>query len=224
MTDIDTTVTDRIKRYTCVELVAAPSLSWTKIDLWEELKKPEGHIQLIFQQDRSKLFVTGDFGSFIFGKDIVHIDTFFKGDILDLGYWAGKCEAFPEPLVCEEVDLEKIRKLVEEYSSDKISEEEREAFTEELENLTDTEVFSFSSMDTNMYRAYDSLREFFEKYDLDTYEVANIINKSRDWIGNYVFICHVIQWVSNNLLDWEKEIEPVIEKQDVHLYKGHIRL
>lgn len=207
MTDIDTRITDRIKRYKCVELVDVPLLSWTKIDLWEELKKPEGHIQLIFQQDRSKLFVTGDFGSFIFGKDIVHINTFFEGDVPDLGYWAGKCESSPAPLVCEEVDLEKVRKLVEEYSADKISEEERETFTEELENLTDED--GFSSMDTNMYRAYDSLCEFFEKYDWDTYEVPNIINESRDWLGNYVFICHVIQWVSNNLLDWKGAIAPM---------------
>lgn len=202
MTDIDTIVTDRIKRYKCVELVDVPLLSWTKIDLWEELKNPEGHIQLIFQENPNKLFITGDFGSFIFGKDIVHIDTFFKGDTPNFGYWEGKCEASPGPLLCEEVDLEKVRKLVEEYSVDKISEEERETFTEELESLTE----GLFSMDTNMYRAYDCLYEFFEKYDWDTCDVSGIIDKSRDWLGNYVFICRVIQWVSNNLLDWKKEI------------------
>lgn len=205
MTDIDTIVTDRIKRYKCVELVDVPLLSWTKIDLWEELKNPEGHIQLIFQESPNKLFITGDFGSFIFGKDIVHIDTFFKGDTPNLGYWEGKCEASPKPLLCEEVDLEKVRKLIEEYSVDKISEEERETFTEELESLTE----GLFSMDTNMYRAYDRLYEFFENYNWDTYDVSGIIDKSRDWLGNYVFICHVIQWVSNNLLDWKKETSPM---------------
>ena len=205
MTDIDTIVTDRIKRYKCVELVDVPLLSWTKIDLWEELKNPEGHIQLIFQENPNKLFITGDFGSFIFGKDIVHIYTFFKGDTPNLGYWEGKCEASPKPLLCEEVDLEKVRKLVEEYSVDKVSEEERETFTEELENLTE----GLFSMDTNMYRAYDRLYEFFENYNWDTYDVSSIIDKSRGWLGNYVFICHVIQWVSNNLLDWKGEISPM---------------
>lgn len=198
MTDIDNTIINRLKRYKCAEIVGIPLLSWTKIDLWEESKKPEGHVQLIFQKNPSKLFITGDYGSFTFGEDIVHIDTFFKGDTPNLDYWAGKCEASPAPLICEEVDLDKIKELVEEYSVDKISEEERETFTEELENLTD----GLFSMDTNMYRAYDKLCEFFENYDLDTYDVSSIIDKSRDWIGNYVFICHIIQWVSNNLLDW----------------------
>ena len=163
------------------------------------------HVRLMFAFN--KLFVTGDCGSFIFGKDICHIYEFFKGKEVNLGYWKEKCESSPAPIINEEIDIEKadteIREFYKEYVDlDDLTDEEKEEFKYDLDNLT---CGPFPELDTNMYRAYDSILDFLRTHYAEDYgyEYANdIIDRSRDWNTQYEYICNVIQWVENNLDTW----------------------
>lgn len=163
------------------------------------------HVRLMFAFN--KLFVTGDCGSFIFGKDICHIYEFFKGKEVNLGYWKGKCESSPAPIINEEIDIEKadteIRRFYKEYVDlDDLTDEEKEEFEYDLDNLTHG---PFPELDTNMYRAYDSIADFLRTHyaeDFNFEYVCDIIDRSRDWNIQYEYICNVIQWVENNLETW----------------------
>ena len=166
------------------------------------------HVRLMFAFN--KLFITGDYGSFIFGKDICHIYEFFKGKDVNLGYWKEKCESSPAPIINEEIDIEKadfeIRKFYEEYVDlDDLTDEEKEDFEYDLDNLTHG---PFPELDTNMYRAYDSIENFLRTHYAEDYGyeyVSDIIDQSRDWNPQYEYICNVIQWVENNLNAWRLE-------------------
>ncbi len=172
------------------------------VDLWCEENDPTYHVRLLFAFN--KLFVTGDCGSFIFGKDICHIYEFFKGEETNLGYWSGKCEASPRPILSEEVDINKVDELIRDYFKENVEmdDDEKLEFEEDLDNLTKG---PFCALDPNMYRAYDSVLDFFKEHDGNTEEVSSIIDSSRDFDGQYVYICNLIQWVSNNLQEWEKK-------------------
>jgi len=153
-------------------------------------------MKLIFAYN--KLFTSGDIGAFTFGGNICHIKTFFKGERTNLGYWKEKVEASPRPVLCEEVDVDKVVSLIKECF------EEHEI--EYDNNNPKLETGIFCHIDSNMYRAY-TVEEILKEHDVgNVWEVAgNIIDEARDWDGQYEYTCNVIQWVENNLEEWEKK-------------------
>lgn len=163
------------------------------VDLFHDEEKSNYlHIKLLFAY--GKLYYTGDFGTYVFGKDIQNIFNFFKGVRFDESYWQEKCEAASDPIIPDEVDLEKVEKAVRDY----LEENEIEITDDIEEEISDC----FCYMDSNAYRAYDKVEELFRNLDLFYYRVGDIIRAGQGYHGRFIYACEVIQWVSNNLDEW----------------------
>lgn len=165
------------------------------VDLYhDEEKSIYLHIKLLFAYN--KLYYTGDFGTYVFGKDIQNIFNFFKGERINASYWQEKCEAASDPIIPDEVDLEKVEKEVRDYL-----EENEIEITDDIEKeISDY----FYYMDSNAYRAYDKVEELLSSLDLsyDSERVGYIIRAGQGYHGRFIYACEVIQWVSNNLDEW----------------------
>jgi len=161
-------------------------------------------VRLIFADN--KLFYSGDVGTYVFGRDICHIFTFFKGDHINEGYWSGKCEASSYPIYPSEVDEEKVEESVKEYVCDLYGVENYEELDDEIKDVIDDK-FRFG-IEPNEYRAYDEIYEFLEEeFNCSNLceTVNSIIEDAKSISPNYVYACELIQWVENNLEDWCKE-------------------
>ena len=162
------------------------------VDLYhDEEKSIYLHIKLLFAYN--KLYYTGDFGTYVFGKDIQNIFNFFKGERINASYWQEKCEAASDPIIPDEVDLEKVEKEVRDYL-----EENEIEITDDIEKeISDY----FYYMDSNAYRAYDKVEELLSSLDLsyDSERVGDIIRAGQGYSRRFIYACEVIQWVSNNL-------------------------
>jgi hypothetical protein len=161
-------------------------------------------VRLIFVDN--KLFYSGDMGTYVFGRDICYIFTFFKGDHINEGYWSQKCEASSYPIYPNEVDEEIVEELVKEYVCDLYRVENYEELDDEIKDVI-TDKFQFG-MESNDIRAYDEIYEFLkEEFDNSNLNeiVADIIDSAKSISPNYVYACELIQWVENNLEDWCKE-------------------
>lgn len=177
------------------------------VDLYtDETHSSSYHIKLMFAYN--KLFTSGDYGAFTFGKNICNIFNFFKGDKINVGYWQEKVEASPRDLRVIEVDANGVYDDVIDWYEDGNQPDDEELIKEEKSKIEDFIIGSpFSSFDTNAYRAFDSLYDFLkEEFDIDDHElVADIIDSNRGWDGQFIYILYVIQWVSNNLEKWQSE-------------------
>lgn len=161
-------------------------------------------VRLVFVDN--KLFYSGDMGTYVFGRDICHIFTFFKGDRINEGYWSQKCEASSYPIYPSEVDEEKVEELVKDYVCDLYRVENYDEVDEEIKDVINDK-FRFG-IELNEIRAYDEVYEFLkEEFDSSNLNetVANIIDSAKSISLNYVYACELIQWVENNLEDWCKE-------------------
>ena len=165
------------------------------VDLYHDEEKSNYlHIKLLFAYD--KLYYTGDFGTYVFGENIINIFNFFKGERINESYWQEKCEAASNPIIPDEVNLEKLEEAVRDYL-----EENEIEITDDIEE----EIFHcFYCMDSNAYRAYDKIKELLSSLDLfyDSEMVGNIIRAGQGYSGRFIYACEVIQWVSNNLDEW----------------------
>ena len=165
------------------------------VDLFHDEEKSNYlHIKLLFAYN--KLYYTGDFGTYVFGEDIQNIFNFFKVVRFDEGYWKGKCEAAGDPIIPDEVDLDKVEEAVRDY----LEENEIEITDDIEEEISDC----FYCMDSNAYRAYDKVEELFRSLDFfyDSEMVGGIIRAGQGYHGRFIYACEVIQWVSNNLDEW----------------------
>ena len=163
------------------------------VDLYHDEEKSNYlHIKLLFAY--GKLYYTGDFGTYVFGENICNIFNFFKGERINKGYWQEKCEAASDPIIPDEVDLDKVEEAVRDYL-----EENKIEITDDIEEeISDC----FYHMDSNAYRAYDKVEELFRSLDLFYYSVGDIIRAGQGYHGRFIYACEVIQWVSNNLDEW----------------------
>lgn len=161
-------------------------------------------VRLVFVDN--KLFYSGDMGTYVFGRDICHIFTFFKGDHIYEDYWSGKCEASSYSIYPSEVNEEKVEELVKEYVCERYGVESYDELDEEIKDIIDDK-FQFG-IEPNEIRAFDEIYEFlkeeFDSSDLHSV-VYYIIEGAKSISPNYVYACELIQWVENNLEDWCKE-------------------
>lgn len=165
------------------------------VDLYHDEEKSNYlHIKLLFAYN--KLYYTGDFGTYVFGENIINIFNFFKGERINESYWQEKCEAASNPIIPDEVNLEKLEGAVRDYL-----EENEIEITDDIEEEIS---HCFYCMDSNAYRAYDKIKELLSSLDLfyDSEMVGNIIRAGQGYSGRFIYACEVIQWVSNNLDEW----------------------
>ena len=188
------TVEELKQRYKVIEAKRI-NADIVSVDLFHDEEKSNYlHIKLLFAY--GKLYYTGDFGTYVFGKDIQNIFNFFKGVRFDERYWQEKCEAASDPIIPDEVDLRKLEEAVRDY----LAENEIEITDDIEKEISDC----FYYMDSNAYRAYDKVEELFRSLDLfyDSEMVGGIIRAGQGYHGRFIYACEVIQWVSNNLDEW----------------------
>jgi len=193
-----------VERYKIIDIEKQENILVVRLYINENKDDKTYFVRLIFADN--KLFYSGDMGTYVFGRDICHIFTFFKGDHINEDYWSGKCEASSYPIYPSEVDEEKVEELVKEYVCDLYGVENYEELDEEIKDVINDK-FRFG-IEPNEYRAYDEIYEFLEEEfncsDLCE-TVNNIIEGAKSISPNYVYACELIQWVENNLEDWCKE-------------------
>lgn len=160
------------------------------IDLYNAERETNRHVRLLFAYN--KLYYTGDMGSYTFGKSICNVRTFFKGSYINPGYWQEKVEAYSEPLLCPNIDVDKAREAIIEEIKDYGDEVDEEKIDEGL-----------WSWDSNEYRAFDTIQELFEDLGyMDTCEMATSVFRScQEWSSRFLYACELIQWVENEILN-----------------------
>ena len=192
------------ERYKHIEVEKQGDIIIVKLYRSENIKDKTYFIRIVFVDN--KLFYSGDMGTYVFGKNIVNIFTFFKGNKINVDYWAGKCEAYSYPIFPNEIDEDLVEDNVKEYLCDFSGVEKFEELDDETkEEFSDN--FRFG-IETNDIRAYDKVHEFLEEHfnqpNLGEY-VYHIIEGAKKISGNFVYACEVIQWVENNLEKWLEE-------------------
>ena len=164
------------------------------VDLYHNEKKENYlYIKLLFAYN--KLYYTGDFGTFVFGKTICNIFNFFKGERINIEYWQEKCESASEPIIPDEVDIVKLEEEVRKEL------EEREIESDDIEEkISDC----FYYMDSNAVRAYDDIEKLFDDLGISNpgEDAYYAVRAAQGYSGRFIFACEVIQWVLNNLDDW----------------------
>ena len=193
-----------VERYKIIDIEKQGDILVVRLYINENRDDKTYFVRLIFADN--KLFYSGDMGTYVFGRDICHIFTFFKGDHINEDYWSQKCEASSYPIYPSEVDEEKVEELVKEYVCDLYRVKNYDELDEEIKYVIEDK-FRFG-IESNEYRAYDEIYEFLEEEfncsDLCE-TVNNIIESAKSISPNYVYACELIQWVENNLKDWCKE-------------------
>ena len=192
------------ERYKVIDIEKQGNILVVRLYINENRDDKTYFVRLIFADN--KLFYSGDMGTYVFGGNICHIFTFFKGDYIHTDYWSEKCEASSYPIYPSEVDEKKVKELVKEYVCDLYRVENYEELDDEIKEVIDDK-FQFG-IEPNEIRAYDEIYEFLKEEfgSSDLNSVANdIIEGAKSISPNYVYACELIQWVENNLEDWCKE-------------------
>ena len=192
------------ERYKIIDIEKQGNILVIRLYINENRDDKTYFVRLIFADN--KLFYSGDMGTYVFGRDICHIFTFFKGNYINTDYWSGKCEASSYPIYPSDVDEEKVEELVKEYVCDLYGVENYDELDEEIKDVIEDK-FRFG-IESNEYRAYDEIYEFLEEeFNCSNLceTVNNIIESAKSISPNYVYACELIQWVENNLEDWCKK-------------------
>lgn len=173
-----------------------------EVNLWKDKTHPsQQRIKILFAYD--KLYFTGDFGTFVFGKYVHDIKTFFIGDEINPYYWMEKCEASSEPLLDEHVDIEKCRQKVTDYLYENLDKEELDDIKNQRE-IEDT----FYHLEDYYIHAANGIENLLITLGIDDYEAGDmarsIVHDCRPYSEYYLYACEVIQWVEYNL-EWAKK-------------------
>lgn len=193
-----------VERYKIIDIEKQGNILVVRLYINENRDDKTYFVRLIFADN--KLFYSGDMGTYVFGRNICHIFTFFKGDHINEGYWSEKCEASSYPIYPSEVDEEKVEELVKEYVCERYRVESYDELDEEIKNVIADEFIL--GIETNEYYAFEEIYKFLRKeFDNSNLHeiVADIIDSAKSISPNYVYACELIQWVENNLEDWCKE-------------------
>ncbi|WP_024467503.1 hypothetical protein [Treponema pedis] len=196
------------ERYKIVDIETIPHEpeKIINIDLWtNEKKENDYHINILIANH--KLIYSGDCGTFVFGSGICTtrpVYYFFCGSKTNPLYWREKCEASSDPIVNDNVDLEKLNDELEIYSVD--------FDWRQVEDAKIKAGYPWFS-DANPVRVYDLLCKIFEELgDTDNWKAAEtIIKASRTLNERYIYACEVIQWVCNMLQKKEGEIKYAVK-------------
>lgn len=166
------------------------------VDLWtDERRETDYHVNILIANH--KLIYSGDCGTFVFGSGISTVKPvyyFFCGKKINPHYWKEKCEASSEPILNEEVDLDKVDEKLDEYLEDY-------DFREVEDAKIDVGYPWF--VDANYVRVYDCICKILEQLEYPDAGIAasSIIDVSRGLNERYLYACSVIQWTCNKLAE-----------------------
>lgn len=174
-----------------------------EVNLWKDKTHPfEQRVKILFAYD--KLYFTGDFTTFVFGKYVYGIKTFFQGEKINPYYWMEKCEASSEPLLNEDIELEECRQKVTDYLYENLDAEKLDEF-ESQQEIEDT----LYNLEDYYIHAADRIEDLFTTLGIDDDEAGNeawsIVHDCRPYSEYYLYACETIQWVENNLDKWISE-------------------
>lgn len=179
-----------------------------EVSLWKDKTHPfEQSVKIIFAYD--KLYYTGDFGTFVFGKYVHSIKTFFQGDEIYPCYWMEECEASSEPLLDEHIDLDQCQQNVSAYLYEYLYENLDEDDLDKEENMQREIEDTFYNLEDNYIYAANGIADLFRKFEIDNYKADGdariIVHNCRRYSEYYLYACETIQWVENNLEKWLSE-------------------
>ena len=168
----------------------------------DELCSINQHVNVLFANN--KLFYTGDMGTFVFGQTITNIFKFFQGDWINPDYWKEKCEASSQPL--EYITNETIIESTKKFICEALDIESYEELDEEKQEYI--EMFERTDFRDEESRAYDEIFALLEYLSIehDYEDVGWIVSDAKKFSHRYLYACEVIQWVSNNLENWENAL------------------
>lgn len=207
------------------------------------IHKSEDLLSLDFQVDESrdsifqnthidfvnnKLLYTGDYGTYVFGKDILDIKSFFCTKEPNYQYWSGKLEAYSESyeiteyedfedIICKVTDFFKSYHNLyfdeeKDYSLVGLDEDEIQELKDRSEELKkDLEIALFFESDYSVNSVVDvvketlsdfqSLNDYDDRYNLDDEDLYNLL-RIDDYSPRYKRLCNFCCWVENNLDKW----------------------
>lgn len=176
----------------------------------------------------NKLLYSGDYGTYVFGKNIQGIKTFFKRDEPNYQYWREKLEAYSENPDLNEYDnivdiIEKVTDYFKDYGlyydskkdySD-LSESELEELKEKSKILEgdlesslffvgDYSVDNVVSIVKNVLSDFQCLNDYEDEYILEDCDLYDILEIRNDYTGRFKRLCNFCCWVENNLDEWLK--------------------
>lgn len=184
------------ERYKEIEAKTITDDIW-EVNIWkDEQRELDQHVRMLFAY--GKLYYTGDMGTYVFGRDIHSITTFFKGDEINPEYWQEKVEAASRPVLIEQADEEKIVIGLETLAEETfawVDDEKKEEIEQTVSN------------DLHYIRVLDAVTELLESWDIDDAgETAwSIVRDALEFDSRYIYACELIQWVENNLEKWVSE-------------------
>lgn len=174
------------------------------IKLFQDGERSIIHFVRIVFVDR-KIFYSGDMGTYVFGKDIVHPLSFFKGKKIDPEYWWGKCEAAQYPIYDDLINpnkvLEQVKKvLCKEYGVPAFNELD-EYIKEEYDK------FIINEHEDEKSEMFTNISDLFNSLGIeDAWELTDdCISYGQEMNLAYIYCCNVLQWVENNLEKWLKD-------------------
>lgn len=169
----------------------------TEVNLWKDEKRELYlHVRMLFAY--GKLYYSGDMGTYVFGRDIHSITTFFKGDEINPEYWQEKVEAASRPVILEYADEEKVVSGLEKLAEENFS---------WLDDEKKDEIEQTVSNDLHYIRVLDAVTELLESWLIDDAgETAwSIVRGALEFGPRYLYCCEAVQWVENNLERWLSE-------------------
>ena len=174
------------------------------VDLYTSEKKyRDYYVNLLFAN--GMLIYSGDMGYYIFEKNITDPKTFFKGEAILPEYWAEKIECSSYP-VMDEINPRQVKENFLAYIKEGIEDGTlgKEPDEEELDWITSR----LDELDGNETRMIDVLDDLVSEYlddILDTEDLADFVNRGREYHPNYLYACELIQWVENEILKEENK-------------------
>lgn len=173
------------------------------IKLFKDKERSVGHFVRIAFID-SKIFYSGDMGTFVFGKDIVHPLTFFKGKEINPEYWWGKCEAAQYPMYNNCVNVSTVISELQGVLCKEYGVSNFEDLDEYIKEEYDKYIVEFEDEEDDVF---DNVSDLLNSLGFDDgWSIAReCVDKGKVISYSYLYCCNVLQWVENMLEIWLKE-------------------
>lgn len=148
---------------------------------------PQGECPVHIRFTDKDVTVVGDYGCWVFKRNIVNPYRFFCGGYINPDYWAEKLEAAPRTYWERGVDVDRLREaLLKTCGNSGVTKED----LEELESLDDT-IAAWGDALVNL--------SVLKGWDVDASDLWSLVVacKAEDWC--YMRVCELVQRASNYL-------------------------
>lgn len=162
------------------------------VDLKQKPDLNDYRVRIIYAD---KVYYTGDFGAFIFGRNIRDPRAFFRGKNINPDYWAEKLEAAPSGYYEAEVNTNKLNDIYINFVLDLENEEK------EKDEINEP-VYCSSTIES-AWCAIEEANEANGVY-IDSEKINDLIEQAKETDVKFIYACHVLQWVANKLSKGEE--------------------